>query len=329
MGASFILILIGTLLLQHRGQTSREVHQKLSPWICYRPGPTPSVVFLKTHRTRASTVQNLLFRMGERDAATFPHQGYNFNYPGKFQSEFVDELPSGSDHFDIVMTADPIFITILRDPVHTFGLSLLFYSCLHSKNPVTFDVGINNHVWTSSWPADLASLEESFNLVMIAEHFDETLILLGALLNLELKELAYVHINSRAIKDVHPLHDATKAKIKAWNNLDDWMYGYFKEIFLERVKQYGRVRLQREVKLLRASTQRIRQKCLARNGVPPEELEDLVRPWQTKSLTILGYEVHRNLTKQEQGFCLRMVLPEHQYHAHLYYQQYGRDMKAG
>lgn len=291
----------------------------------------------------------------------------------------MDELPGDSAHFDILssslrfdlselkkaMPPDPIFITILRDPVHTFESIFAYHSSsipaftaakiaasnrtalsifLNSpetfwdpkipqdglaKNPMTFDLGLNNHVWNSSWPADLALLEETFNLVMIAEHFDESLVLLGALLNLELEELAYVRLNSRAVKDIHPLHETTKAKIKAWNNLDVLMYEYFKQIFWEKAKQYGRLRLQREVKLLRACTERIRQKCLARRGVPPEELEDLTRPWQTNSLTILGYDVHKNLTKQEQGFCLRMVLPEHQYHAHLYYQQYGRDMKAG
>lgn len=388
LGVSFLLILRGTHLLQQsslkmpvkqRSTLRKSPSEGLALDLLNARTHSPPIVFLKTHRTGASTVQNILFRMGERDAATFafPRQGYHFSYPSKFRSVFVDELPSGSAHFDILssslrfdlselkkaMTSDPIFITILRDPVHTFesifahqASSIPAFSAATitssnktaltvfldspemfwdpkvpqnglAKNPMTFDLGLDNRFWNPSWPSDLALLEETFNLVMIAERFDESLILLGELLNLELEELAYVRLNSRAMRDVHPLHGATIAKIKAWNNLDVLMYEYFKQIFLEKAKQYGPARLKREVKILRASTERIRQKCLARRGVPPEELQDLVRPWQTNSLSILGYEVHKNLTKQEQGFCLRMVLPEHQYQAHLYYQQYARDME--
>ncbi|CAL9693482.1 unnamed protein product [Knipowitschia caucasica] len=389
LGITFLVILMGSHSLEsslkiqekQRSDQRRSPPKGLALNLLQTRTRSPPLVFLKTHRTGASTVQNLLFRMGEKDMATFafPRQGFHFSYPNKFQIEFVDELPSGSEYFDILssslrfdvsqlktlMPSDPVFITILRDPVHTFESIFAYYSSsipafttakltstnktalsafLDSpemfwdpnipknglaKNPMTFDLGLNNHVWNSSWPADLAFLEENFNLVMIAEYFDESLILLGALLNLELEELAYVRLNCRAVKDIHPLHKETKSKIKVWNNLDVLLYEYFKQIFLEKAKQYGWQRLQKEVKMLRLSTERIREKCLARRAVAPEELEDLVRPWQTNSLTILGYEVHANLTKQEQGFCLRLVLPEHQYHAHLYYQLYGREIKAG
>lgn len=48
----------------------------------------PPVVFIKTHKTGGSTVQNLLFRIGERGRATFafPHHTYQFSYPDKYVS---------------------------------------------------------------------------------------------------------------------------------------------------------------------------------------------------------------------------------------------------
>uniref|UniRef100_A0A673BIK9 Galactose-3-O-sulfotransferase 2 n=1 Tax=Sphaeramia orbicularis TaxID=375764 RepID=A0A673BIK9_9TELE len=343
---------------------------------------SPPVVFLKTHRTGGSTVQNLLFRMGERDGATFafPHHTYHFNYPQRFRAELVDKLPSGSSQYDIlcshmrldveqlkkVMSSNAIFITILREPVQTFESVFSYYSSsvpafasakkakaetsgnksalsvfLDSpqtfwdpkefnnglgKNPMSFDLGLNSRMWNSSWLADLTLLEEAFQLVMIAEHFDESLVLLGALLKLELEELAYVRLNSRSAKDITLLDEVTKVKIRTWNNLDVLLYDFFLQVFWEKAGQYGLERLRREVGLLRASTERIRQKCVAKSGVPPDQLEDLVRPSQIGSATILGHQVQRNLTKQDQGFCTRLVLHELQYHAHLYYQQYARDM---
>ncbi|XP_029996103.1 galactose-3-O-sulfotransferase 2 isoform X3 [Sphaeramia orbicularis] len=265
-----------------------------------------------------------------------------------------------------VMSSNAIFITILREPVQTFESVFSYYSSsvpafasakkakaetsgnksalsvfLDSpqtfwdpkefnnglgKNPMSFDLGLNSRMWNSSWLADLTLLEEAFQLVMIAEHFDESLVLLGALLKLELEELAYVRLNSRSAKDITLLDEVTKVKIRTWNNLDVLLYDFFLQVFWEKAGQYGLERLRREVGLLRASTERIRQKCVAKSGVPPDQLEDLVRPSQIGSATILGHQVQRNLTKQDQGFCTRLVLHELQYHAHLYYQQYARDM---
>ncbi|XP_071387332.1 galactose-3-O-sulfotransferase 3 [Centroberyx affinis] len=362
-GVTSLLILLGTHSLQHSS--------------------TPPVAFLKTHKTGSGTVQNLLFRMGERGGATFafPYYTYQFSYPDKFRAEFVDELPDGSSQFDIlcshmrldlgqlkqVMPPNTVYITILREPLRTFESIFSYYTSavpaftfakkaaeavehksalslfLESpesfwdpkepgdglgKNPMSFDLGLDGRQQNSSWLAELTLLEETFQLVMIAEHFDESLVLLGALLKLEPEELAYVRLNARSTQDVTPLDDKTKARMRAWNSLDVLLYDFFLQLFWEKAEQYGLERLNAEVARLRASTQRVRRSCVAREGVPPGELEDLVRPWQTDTVTILGYQVQGNLTQQEQGFCVRLVLPELQYHAHLYFQQYGRDMRA-
>ncbi|XP_018554068.1 LOW QUALITY PROTEIN: galactose-3-O-sulfotransferase 2 [Lates calcarifer] len=421
MGVTSLLILLGTHLLQRsshhewpkgwskipakdkKGLPAYAKQRPNKPYQNYRRSDTQStsaqtqkdanlhnilrsrapVVFLKTHKTGGSTVQNLLFRMGEKDRATFafPYYTYQFSYPDKFRAEFVDELPDSSSQFDIlcshmrldveqvkqIMPPNTTYITILREPLQTFESVFSYYTStipaftlakkvaetaehksalsvfLESpesfwdpkepenglaKNPMSFDLGLNSQQWNSSWPADLTLLKETFQLVMIAEHFDESLVLLGALLKLELEELAYLRLNTRSPKYVTLLDDITKARLRAWNSLDVLLYDFFLKLFWEKAEQYGLERLNRDVALLKVSTDRIRQKCVARKGVPPEELEDFIRPWQTDSVTILGYQIQGNLTKHEQGFCMRLVLPELQYHAHLYFLQYGRDMRA-
>lgn len=197
-----------------------------------------------------------------------------------------------------------------------------------AKNPMSFDMGLNNQKWNSSWPEDLAQLEETFHLVMIAEHFDESLVLMGALLGLEREDLAHVRLNSRASGSLTEMDENTRAKLRSWNALDTLLYDFFLQVFWEKVEQFGQERLNAEVVKLRASTENIRQKCVSRSAVPPAELEDLVRPWQPESVTIVGYEVRGNLSMEDEGFCVRMMLPELQYHSHLYFKQFGRDMRA-
>uniref|UniRef100_A0A8C1PFV8 Galactose-3-O-sulfotransferase 4 n=1 Tax=Cyprinus carpio TaxID=7962 RepID=A0A8C1PFV8_CYPCA len=342
----------------------------------------PPVVFLKTHRTGSSTVQNILFRLGERESATFafPSRTFQFNYPDRFRATFVDELPEGSSQFDLlcshmrldlrevrkVMPQNAVFITLLRDPIKTFESVFGYYtstvpafftarraaanegkSALSvfldspeifwdpkepgnglAKNPMSFDMGLNNQKWNGSWPEDLAQLEEAFQLVMIAEHFDESLVLLGALLGLKHEDLAYLRLNVRAGNSVTELDENMQAKVRSWNVLDTLLYDFFVQVFWEKAAQFGMERLKADVEQLKAFTEDVQRKCVSRTEVPPKELEDLLRPWQTETATIVGYEVQGNLSLQDQGFCIRMMLPELQYHSHLYFKQYGRDMRA-
>uniref|UniRef100_A0A3B3BML0 Galactose-3-O-sulfotransferase 2 n=1 Tax=Oryzias melastigma TaxID=30732 RepID=A0A3B3BML0_ORYME len=356
LGVTSLTILLGTYFLKHLGGRH-----------------TPPVVFLKTHKTGSSTVQNLLFRMGEMHGATFAFPSYTY----QFEADLVDELPEGSSQFDIlcshmrlnteelkkVMPPNTVYVTILRDPVQTFESVFSYYtfsvpafslakkaaettanrSALSvfmespesfwdpklpenglARNPMSFDFGLDLQHGNA---ANLTALAEAFHLIMIAERFDESLVLLQALLKLKLEELVYVHLNARSARSITPLDETTRARIGAWNLLDIQLYDFSLKLFQKKVEQYGAERLKREVDLLRASSSRIRQKCVARRDVSPEELEELVRPWQSDSATIVGYNVRDNLTKEEQGFCMRLVLPELQYHAHLYFKQYGRAMR--
>ncbi|TRY95727.1 hypothetical protein DNTS_022127 [Danionella cerebrum] len=343
---------------------------------------SPPVAFLKTHRTGASTVQNILFRLGERENAAFafPSHTLQFHYPERFRASFVDELPLGLSEFDLlcshmrldlqevrkVMPQNTIFITLLRDPIKTFESVFRYHTssvpaflrahraASHTgrsalsifvespetfwhpnetrnglaKNPLSFDMGLNHQKWNGSWPEDLARLEEAFHLVMIAEHFDESLVLLGALLGLDHEELAYVRLNARARNSITEMDEKTQAKIRSWNVLDTLLYDYFVQVFWEKAAQFGLERLKLETAGLRGSVEKVRQRCISRSEVAPGELEDLLRPWQTDTATIVGYEVRGNLSLQDQGFCVRMLLPELQYHSHLYFRQYARDMRA-
>ncbi|XP_052406340.1 galactosylceramide sulfotransferase-like [Carassius gibelio] len=256
------------------------------------------------HRTGSSTLQNILFRLGERESATFafPSRTYQFNYPDRFRVAFVDELPKGSSQFDLlcshmrldlrevrkVMPQNAVFITLLRDPIKTFESVFGYYtstvpafftahraassegkSALSvfldspeifwdpkeprnglAKNPMSFDIGLNNQKWNGSWPEDLAQLEEEFHLVMIAEHFNESLVLLGALLRLEHEDLAYLRLNVCAGNSVTVLNENMQAKVRSWNVLDTLLYDFFVQVFWEKAAQFGMERLKAEVSLL-------------------------------------------------------------------------------
>ena len=62
------------------------------------------MVFLKTHKTASSTLQNILFRFGDKYGLNFalPLQKINANYPKPIKREFFKPLKNGGGEFDIM-----------------------------------------------------------------------------------------------------------------------------------------------------------------------------------------------------------------------------------
>lgn len=102
-----------------------------------------NVVFLKTHKTASSTMQNLLFRFAERNNLTvaLPIQacGHQFCYPRSFTTHSVHQhtLPPNivTNHMRFskaelkrLMPNDTIYVTILREPGSMFESLFSYYN---------------------------------------------------------------------------------------------------------------------------------------------------------------------------------------------------------
>ncbi|XP_034648756.1 galactosylceramide sulfotransferase-like, partial [Trachemys scripta elegans] len=308
--------------------------------------PPPNVVFVKTHKTGSSTLQNILFRLGERHNLTvaFPRYTYQFAYPQRFAPAFVEPLPPGAARYNLllshlrlaagevrrVMPPDSLYLTILRDPVRTFQSVFAYYRSTvpafrplanHTRplaaflqaparyydpadmgnglarNPMAFDLGLEagGEEGGSRWDQELERLNRTFHLVLIAEHFDESLVLARELLGLHLEELAYVRLNARRGAVDEASAPGLARRIRAWNWLDVRLYQYFRAVLWRRVERYGYTRMKGELEALRLLLRETRETCLAGEAVGPEETADELRPWQPDSATILGYNLRPSL----------------------------------
>ncbi|XP_062454364.1 galactose-3-O-sulfotransferase 3-like [Rhea pennata] len=133
-----------------------------------------------------------------------------------------------------LMPPGTVFLTILRDPVRTYR-SVFHYYCGSvpafqplrnrsrplaaflrrprryydprepgnglARNPMAFDLGLEAGGDPSgsggAWQRELERLNRTFGLVLIAERFEESLLLARELLGLRLEELAFVPLNAR------------------------------------------------------------------------------------------------------------------------------------
>uniref|UniRef100_A0A8U8BDM2 Uncharacterized protein n=1 Tax=Geospiza parvula TaxID=87175 RepID=A0A8U8BDM2_GEOPR len=158
--------------------------------------PRSHVVFLKTHKTGGSSVLNLLSRYGESRRLRFAlPRRYQFGYPAPFRAERVRGFSAGGRKFDIichhmrfnlsevqrVMPNDSFYFSIVRrpGPWPSRAFSLFQRRGNHyARNLQWFDFGLPEAAEPARVPALLGELERVFPLVLLAERFDESLVLL-------------------------------------------------------------------------------------------------------------------------------------------------------
>ncbi|XP_038291991.1 galactose-3-O-sulfotransferase 2 isoform X1 [Canis lupus familiaris] len=256
-----------------------------------------------------------------------------------------------------IMPNDTFYFSILRNPVFQLESSFIYYRGYvpafrnvrtldaflasprtyynqkgglhnaHARNNMWFDLGFDNNAPAEEGyvRARLADVEKRFQLVLIAEHFDESMVLLRHLLRWQLDDVVAFRLNSRSQLSVTRLTPEAQERAKRWCALDWRLYQHFNRTFWARVQaELGPRRLRSEVARLRARRQELMTQCL-QDGVAKNKTQitdPRLHPYQSGDASILGYNLRPDLDNQTQQVCRRMVMPELQYMAHLYALQF-------
>ncbi|KAB0389910.1 hypothetical protein E2I00_000372, partial [Balaenoptera physalus] len=178
---------------------------------------------------------------------------------------------------------------------HTLDPNALFHPVPtvadgHSQtsSSASLDLGSSSFIqWNLAW------LDSVFDLVLVAEYFDDAVGNGG--LTAEDRQLS--------------------ARARAWNNLDWALYVHFNRSLWARIKQYGQSRLDSAVAALRARREALAKHCLVGGeALDPKYITDRrFRPFQFGSGKVLGYVLRSGLSLQDQEECGRLATPELQY----------------
>lgn len=255
-----------------------------------------------------------------------------------------------------LMPENTIYITILREPGSMFESLFSYYNqycpsfrrvpnglleaflddpwhfyrpsekdSMYAHNTLTHDLGgKKDHPSTDLAYAQafIEEMEKDFSLVMITEHFDESLILLRHLLSWDLEDIVYLKHNMRTSNSKQSLTPSLIAKIRNWNFLDAILYDYFNASLWRQLSALGPGLLANELRLLEQEQGRLVKSCFS--GQSPifrsgEEIQNKdLRPFKpNKNVDIVGYEIPENvatgLSRQAQELCLKLIMPEVQY----------------
>lgn len=249
-----------------------------------------------------------------------------------------------------LLPIDTSYITILRDPAelfessfHYFGRLVPFtwkipgedkmtefllnpnqyfdpngFNSFYLKNLLFFDFGHDNTLKSTDplIQEGIKSISERFQLVMLVEYFEESLILLKDALCWDMDDLLFFKLNARKGSTVSKLTPELRAKALEWNAIDWKLYRHFNNTFWIKVEKYGRQRMARDVAELRRRNEEMANICIEDgHAVDAGSIhETALQPWQPLGeKSIMGYNLKKNMNKEYMKMCRKMLTPEIQY----------------
>lgn len=225
-----------------------------------------------------------------------------------------------------VMPRDTIYVTILRDPVTLFGSMYSYYDLaksyraplqdlvrLHQDpvdpiyrqrrfrkfglNQMAFDLGLQQTAFRSILTVEkfIQRLDETFDLVLIAERMPESLVLLKHLLCWDFDDVVVFKKNARSTKfkrNEEMLTPSDVTTLRTLNAADQKIYDYFNEKLQSRIERFGEKQMAHEVVLLNERSQHWFDECV--EEVKKVENEAAARKKSIYSTKVLYFEAKNN-----------------------------------
>ncbi|CAH1251153.1 GAL3ST1 [Branchiostoma lanceolatum] len=322
-----------------------------------------NIVFLKSHKTASSTVQNILMRYGLINNLTFalPKKENFLNWPKFFhKSSVLQEHLHGNqeglhgnhtsynilchhtrfhhDNIRDLMPNDSVYVTIVRNPSDMFE-SIFTYRRLdktyhisqpdsfkafldspsdfvekygrteHTQNPLFYDLGYDSNQLTSSQTIRLAidRIDRIFSVVMVADYFEESLILMKHVLCWSLDDVTFFKVNVRSTKSVRHVTADMAGKIRQWNKADAMLFEHFNRTLWAKLSKLP-FNWREEVQLLKERNQRLKDECLKSDDASNAEIRDeKFRVWEPEGVSVRGFLLRDSV--RENRTCVNMAKP--------------------
>ena len=129
-----------------------------------------------------------------------------------------------------------VLTEFLNNP-QKFQMGGIYY--IHNK--MSFDLGLPSEKFTDEnfIQTYIKELNKDYELMLLMEEFEESLVLMKRHLCWDIKDILYVPLNVRRAKQYMPFTEEDKAKLKIWNKADFELYDLFKKVFNEKKVAQG------------------------------------------------------------------------------------------
>lgn len=168
---------------------------------------------------------------------------------------------------------------------------------------MAFDAGLQSWDFDDVAKVDelIAMMDEQFDLVMISEQMEASMVLMADLMCWPLEHVAFISLNARPSNSTHrtKLSSEQKEKLRSVNAADVRIYEHFKLKFEQRVQAFGVEEMARRVELLKAHNRQLTEQCI-KTVIPPEEVPG------SKDYPVFTYEINEGAPK----ICELMTMEE-------------------
>ena len=170
-----------------------------------------------------------------------------------------------------------------------------------------FDLGVSQKYFQNNTAVTeyIDFLNKEFDLVMIMDYFDESLILLKRLLCWEIDDILNVKVNERLDKEkASNLSDRVKENIKRWNKADVLLFTYFNATFWRKIEMEGSG-FYEDLSAFRERRLELQQMCFE-NGTGATQ-----RVYKGKD--VKSYSTRKDLNSSFKFLCNRLIITENSY----------------
>ncbi|XP_035668585.1 galactosylceramide sulfotransferase-like [Branchiostoma floridae] len=320
-----------------------------------------NIVFLKTHKTAGSTVQNILMRYGLDNNLSFalPRTGHRFQYPWYFEKGSVlqentnkENTNKGNTNYNILchhtrfhyenirdlMPNDSVYITVVRSPGKIFRSAFEYFQLRRkfhitkenameaflddpsyyvgrysktrfSRNPMFFDLGYDPHQLASeaSIRNAIDYLDRIFSLVLVSDHFEESMVLLKHTLCWDINDITYFKLNERETNSTEELTKNVEEKIRQWNKADSMLFDHFNRSLWEKLSQLP-YNWKKELNVLQQKNKDLEAKCINTRRISSNIKDENFRFFQPPGVSVLGIVL--NDFEMQNKICVHMAKAE-------------------
>ena len=174
------------------------------------------------------------------------------------------------------------------------------------RNPLMFDLGFSFKYYQNLTAVNeyIQFLDKEFDLVMIMDYFDESLVLMKRLLCWEIDDILFLKLNARVKNEKGTiLTGDVRENIKRWNKADVLLFEHFNKSFWRKIKDES-PSFNEELAIFRQRNSEIRQTCITNK----RHLQTIYEGKQAE-----GYSLRKNLTPKLLTFCKKLIISEKDY----------------
>ncbi|XP_047497908.1 galactosylceramide sulfotransferase-like [Penaeus chinensis] len=176
--------------------------------------------------------------------------------------------------------------------LHKFGLNMQMFDLGFDPTQVPSEDDLR---------AEFDRLNRRFDLVMILERFDESLVLLKHLLCWTTDDIAYLKINELGNRAKYNFTAEDKARVRALSTLDNALYDYFSKRFDDKVRHFGKTKMKWELEQLQKANDFLQRNCFGITKLKDAKVLTLCKDLKSKEKSFLNDMRRRQLEKIQKG----------------------------